>query len=146
MKRLGFAAAAVLLAFATPAAAQDDYPLKASEWVEVSGIKIADGHFLDYANHLATLWRKSEDFAKEQGWINGYEILLNTHPREGEPDLYLVVRFNEFESPEEGERRDKLYRQHMEMTISQMQEASGDRAEYRTLVGDMLLRKLVWKD
>mgnify|MGYP000168045196 CR=1 FL=1 len=146
MKMLGLAAAAALLAIATPAAAQDEYPLEPAEWVEVAGIKVADGHMLDYAKHLASIWRKAQDFSVSQGWIEGYEILLNTYPREGEPDLYLLTRFTEFESPEEGEERDKLYREHMAMTVSEMEAASGDRAEYRTLAGEMLLRKLDWKE
>lgn len=138
-------AASATLAFSVPALAQDDYPLVGGDWVEVSGISISDGHSLDYANHLAGMWRKGQDFAKAQGWITSYEILANTHPRDGEPDIYLMTRFPEFENEAEGERRGKAYREMMKATIADMEKASGDRAEYRTLMGNMLLKELKWR-
>lgn len=146
MTRLLAAASAALLAFASPVSAQDTYPVVPAEWVEVGTIAIADGHWLDYANHLATQWRRAQDFAKAQGWITDYEILENVHPRDGEPDLYLVTRFTQFETPQQAEERGRLYRAHMQQTIAQMQSGSGDRAEYRTVKGAMLLRKLTFRD
>ena len=146
MTRLLAAASAALLAFASPVSAQDTSPLVPGEWVEVGTIAIADGHGLDYANHLATQWRRGQDFAKAQGWITDYEILENVHPRDGEPDLYLVSRFTQFETPQEAQERGRLYREHMQRTLTQMQSESGDRAEYRTVKGAILLRKVNFRD
>ena len=148
MRTLRLAAfAAVTLAFAAPfaAQAQSAWPTKPAEYVEVSGIEIEDGHSLDYANHLAGQWRKGQDFAMQQGWITGYEILTNENPREGEPDIYLLTRFANFADAAEGERRDALYLKHMTATTAQMQAASGDRAKYRKQKGSMLLRRQIWK-
>ena len=146
MKILAIAAAAAALSFASPVLAQDGYPLQPAEYVEVTGIHIDDGYGMTYANHLATIWRQSQDFSLEQGWITGYEILVNVYPREGEPDVYLLTRFTEWTSPEEGERRQELYEEHMAMTASQMQEASAGRAEYRHVGSEVLLRRMVWDD
>lgn len=146
MKIPAFAAAAAVLLMSAPAVAQDEYPLMPAEYVEVTGIHIDDGHSLDYANHLATIWRRGQDFAMQQGWITGYEILSNAYPREGEPDLYLLTRFTEWESPEEGERRGRMYRQHMQSTIAEMQAQSGARADYRTVGSSSLLRRLTWRN
>lgn len=135
------------LAFAVPqAASAQEYPVKNAEYVEVTGISIDDGHAMDYANHLAGIWRKGQDFAVSQGWIEGYEILQNVHPREGEPDIYLLTRFTSFPTAAEEEARDKAYVSHMAMTNAQMQKASEGRADYRSVDGTMMLRRLVWRD
>lgn len=86
------------------------------------------------------------DFQVEQGWIESYEILANVHPRDGEPDLYLIMCYTEWHSPEEGRANTEAMRAHMEMTAEQMREASAGRAEYRHLGSEMLLRRLVWND
>ena len=141
MKRLVLAAAAASLRIATPAAAQDEVPLTPGEWVEIRLIDVADGHTLDYANHLASVWRSGQEYAKQQNWITDYEVLVNAYPREGEPDVYLITRFNQFDTPEESEMRGRQYREHMQRTISQLETESGDRAEYRKIMGSMLLRE-----
>ena len=138
------AAGTLLLATTVPALGQSAWPTKPAEYVEVSGIEIDDGHGLDYANHLAGQWRKGQDYAVQQGWITGYEILTNENPREGEPDIYLLTRFTTFADAAEGERRDAMYLKHMAATTAQMQAQSGDRAKYRKQKGSMLLRRQVW--
>lgn len=145
MKLLKLALASTALAFATPVVAQE-YPLDPAEYVEISGIHIDDGFFLTYADHLSGIWRKGQDFAMEQGWITGYEILVNVHAREGEPDIYLMTRFTDWSSPEEDERREAMYMELMDATNAEMAEASAGRAEYRTQGSDMLLRRYVWAD
>jgi hypothetical protein len=147
LKMLAFATAGTL-ALAVPHAvfAQSEYPLQSAEWVEISSIKIDDGHGLRYANHLATIWRNSQDYALSQGWISGYEVLMNSHPREGEPDVYLLTRFTQWADPAEEDRRDAAFRAHMQATSQQMEAASADRANYRHLAGQRLLRRMIWRD
>ncbi len=135
------AAAAVTLAFAAPAIAQDEAPLKAGEYVEVTGIHVNDGASLKYASHIADSWMMANEYAKQQGWISDYEALVNVHPREGEPNVYLIVRFAEFETVEESESRGEQYREYVQRSMTQLQSESGDRAEYRTIGGTTLLRK-----
>ncbi len=146
MKLVRFAAlcAAASLAFASVPAQAQEWPVVPGEYVEISMIKVDDGHALDYANHLAGQWRKSQDFAKAQGWITGYEILENSNPRADEPDLYLVTRFKAMADPAEAMRRDKAFNDYMKSTSAQMQAESGKRATYRKLMGSMLLRQQVW--
>lgn len=92
-------AVTVVSVFATPTFAQDAWPMDSGDFVEVSAIKIDDGHTLDYLNHITGLWRKGQDFSKAQGWISSYEVMMNTHPRKGEPDVYLLVRFRAWSMP-----------------------------------------------
>ena len=143
-----FAALAALSLAVMPFAAAhaDQYPMVEGEYVQVDTISIDDGHDLDYAKHLAGIWRKTEDFAVKQGWITGYEVLANMNRRAGEPDLYLVTRFTRFADVAEGEKRDAAYQAFVQKTIAQEQAESGERAKYRHQMGSMLLRQLKFRD
>ena len=137
---------AVALALAVPhaAVAQSAYPVDPADYVEMGMIKIDDGHDLEYANYLAQGWRKSQDYAKQQGWISDYQIWANNNARDGEADIYLVTWFPAFADAAEGLRRNKLFLEHMKSTEAQMQAESGKRATYRKQMGSMLFRQLKW--
>ena len=141
--RLVFAAAA--LAFAAPAVQAQEYPVVPGDFVEISMIKVDDGHDLEYANHLAGQWRKGQDYAKAQGWITNYQIWTNSNAREDEADVYLVTWFPRMETPQEVEARSKMYNDYMKTTTAQAQAASGKRATYRKLAGSMLFRNQTWR-
>ena len=148
MRTLKLAAfAAVTLAFATPlpAAAQNNDPFMGGDYVSVTGVSVDDGHYLDYANFLSGFYKAQEDFAIKQGWQTSYEILANVHRRKGEPDLYLVRRFRNMPDGAEGERRTALVRSQVKMDDAQMEAASGDRAKFRHIDNEMLLRELKWR-
>jgi hypothetical protein len=140
-RRAAVLAASLSLAVAAPALAQSD-PMIGGDYVEVSSISIDDGHYLDYANHLAGMWRANQEYAKAQGWITGYEVLANVNMRPGEPDLILVVRFKSMADGAENDRRNKQYSDHVKLTEAQMQAASGDRAKFRKVLGSQLLQVL----
>ncbi len=144
--RAAIMAATLSLAFAMPAIAQDAWPMESGDYVEVSGIEIDDGHELEYAQFLASSWKRNQEFAKAQGWITGYEVLTNENARKGEPDLYLVVRFANFVDKAEEEKRAKAYRAFAARTITQLQAESAGRANYRHGAGTMLLRQQTFKN
>ena len=124
----------------------EEWPLKAGDYWEVTGIKIHDGGGYKYSQWLATEWRKDLDFAKSKGWIKDYMILSNVHPRSSEPDLYLVRVMESVVSAAEGEKRQKEYMAWQQKTIEKMQSESGNRAEYRTVMSDSLLQVLTFRD
>jgi hypothetical protein len=68
---------------------------------------VDDGHFGDYADHLAGLYRKSIDFQKSNGWAKASYILSNVNKRSGGPDLYLVTISDRPTTPAEDEARAK---------------------------------------
>ena len=134
MKTLGWTAlSAIALVCAMPAVAQekDPYPFDGGEYVEVTGIDIHDGSDLKYAQWLAGEWRTNEDFFVSQGWNTRYEVLANTHPREGEPDVYLVRYFPAFIDNAEGERRRQVMAARYKRTEAKLQEESAGRASFR---------------
>jgi len=144
VKQLALAmAGALLLAMSLPAAAQDENPWKAGNYWNVSGIHIKDGGGLKYAQYLATEWVKTQEYAKSQGWISDFMVLSNTHPREGEPNLYLVTISPSLPSSDEADKRGRMMREFNKTTIAQMQAQSAGRAEIREVGSQMQLRHLV---
>lgn len=123
------------------AAIAQEFPLKAGDYAEVGGIFVKDGGTLKYAMHIAGNWRKDQEFAKSQGWITDYKIYANEHPREGEPNVYLMTMFSSLPDAAENERRGKAYEAWAKTTNAERDAASGNRAEYRTLKSTMLLRE-----
>jgi len=144
MKSVRLAIAAAALAFAAPVAQAQEWPLNPDDFVSVSMITVDDGHDLEYANHLAGQWRKSQDYAKAQGWITNYQIWTNEFARDGEADIWLVSWFPTFADPNEVLRREKAFNDYMKTTAARQEAESGKRATYRKLSGSMLLRNNVW--
>ena len=139
IRRAALLAASFTLAFAVPAAAQDD-PFIGGDYVEVTGVSIDDGHYLDYATFLAGYYRSQEQYAVSQGWQTSWELLSNVHKRKGEPDLYLIRRYKSLPDGVEGDRRSTMIRDHVKMTDAQMQAASGGRAKFRHVDSSQLLQ------
>jgi hypothetical protein len=138
------AAAAAAFAIASPAVAQE-IPLKGGNFWNVSEITIDDGHFSDYADHLAGQYRKTQAFAKSKGWIKDSYILTNVNKRAGEPDLYLVTITDHVTTPAEDEAREKEFDAFLATNARQQDAQSGVRAKYRKLGGSMLLQELLYK-
>jgi hypothetical protein len=144
VKRLALAmVGSLLLAVSLPATAQDESPWKAGNYWNVTGIDVKDGGQLKYAQYLATEWVKNQEYAKSQGWISDFMVLSNTHPREGEPNLYLITIAASLPSSDESDKRGRMAREFSKSTIAQMQAQSAGRAEIREVGGTMQLRHLV---
>ncbi len=139
LRRAALVAAPLCLVFAMPAAAQSD-PFVGGEFVEVTGVTLDDGHYLDYATFLGGYYKAQEEYAVSQGWETSWEVLANVHKRAGEPDLYLIRRYKNMVDGAESDRRDTMVREHVKMTDAQMAAASGDRAKFRHIQGTTLLQ------
>ena len=139
-------AVGALSAMMGTAAVADEWPLKGGDYWEVTGIDIKDGGGWKYANWLATEWRKDLEFAKSKGWIKDYMIVANVHARVGEADLYLIRVREDVPSAEVGEQRQKEYMEWQKMSIEEMVDESGNRAEYREVLSDSLLQVLTFRD
>ena len=128
------------------AQAQDEWPFIGGDYWEVTGIKTADGAGLKYARWLAGEWRKNSEFAKSQGWIKEFMVISNVHARSDEPDLYLIRVFENMATVQEGEERSKAYRDWVKKSMDKMQEESGSRAEYRTVMSTSLLQNMKFRN
>ena len=145
-KTLIAALGAATMLFATPAVAQD-FPLDSGNFWNVTEVTIDDGHFGDYADHLAGQWRKNQEFSKSKGWIKDYYILANNNKRAGEPDLYLVTIFDHVTTPAEDMARGQANSTlSWPQTARQQDAQSGARAKFRHVGGTMLLQELVLEE
>ena len=135
---------AATMLWAVPAAAQD-FAVKGGDYWTVAEITIDDGHFGDYADHLAGLYRRTSDFAKSKGWIKSYHILSNFNKRSDEPDLYLVSILDHIPTPAESEAREKDLNAYLQSSQRQQDSLSGARAKFRHLGGTMMLQELNYR-
>lgn len=136
-------ACGAMMILAATAAVADEWPLASGDYWEVSGIKVKDGGNFKYAQFLATEWKKSTDFAKSKGWIKDAKILYNVYAREGEADIYLVTIRDSIPTGPEGDKQGQEYQAWMKKTYETMVGESGNRAEYRTLLGSELLQEAI---
>jgi hypothetical protein len=135
---------AAATAFPSSATASD-WPLVPGDFYEMTGIKLKDGGGLAYANFLASEWKADQEFAKSKGWIKNYLVLSNPYPRNGEPDLYLIVISERLAAGTETDKRDDEYMAWKKKTQAQMQKESGNRLEIREVSGSSLLQELKFR-
>ena len=143
-KLLATALGAATLLSAIPVAAQN-FPLVGGDYWDVTSVKIDDGHFGDYADFLASQFRKENEFAKSKGWIKAYYIFSNVNNRADEPDLYLVTVTDHVATPAEQIARTKETNAYMATDERKQIAGSGQRATYRHITADMLLQQLVFR-
>lgn len=143
MAVLTFGASTIMMSGSVVA---EEWPFVPGDYWEVTGIDLADGGAYKYSKWLANEWRKDLEFAKSKGWIKDYMVLSNVHARSDEPDLYLVRVFENLSDSEETQKRQKEYMEWQSKSIEKMQAESGNRAEYRTVMSDSLLRVLKFRD
>lgn len=141
MKKLMIAACAGALMFASPALAQSSSYTPGNYW-SVSDIEVLPGQAENYADFLAGQWKRTQEFAKQKGYIEDYFVLANVNKRDGEPDLYLVTRFKEMTTRAEDMRRQAEYEAFMKSDAHALDTAMGGRAVMRKQRGSILLQEL----
>lgn len=138
MRRIIIGAAALAaLTWSLPASAQDS-AVKAGSFWQANRIYVEDGQFENYMEWLSKTWKSNQEFARSQGWLLEYHILNSVNPRDGEPNVILLTRFNDFPSAAESDRRNALMNQHMQLTDRSADAASGGRTKMRKLMGSAL--------
>lgn len=148
MKKLDLRAVALCLApfavVAAPVAAQD-FPTDPGAFWDVTEIDVLDGGDTAYTTWLATEWKKQEEFAKSKGWIKDYHVLANLYPRVGEPDIYLITIYDDFPNAKEmiQQRADSMA--FYKKTAAKLDEESGDRGKFRTVMGSQVLQEMKLK-
>jgi hypothetical protein len=143
MKRLLLGATAlVIVATSAPALSQQSAVKPGPLWT-AARIDVEDGQYENYMDWLTKVWVPNQEFAKSQGWISDYYILDNINSRDGEPDLILISRFNDFPTPAEIERRNGIMNERMKQDDHSADAASGQRGKMRRLMGSILYREVV---
>lgn len=144
MKKLLLAAALAAgfaVSAATPTVAQD-LAYTPGSFTAVQGIFVEDGQMENYMDYIAATYRRSQDFARQRGWITGYRIFQNVNRRSDEPHLYLLVEMPRLATPQEQVQREEAVAQMMSQTSRQLEAASGQRVTMRRLGSNLLLQEL----
>lgn len=138
MRKLLIGAAALTALAWSPSALAQDSAVKAGPFWQANRIYVEDGQFENYMDWLSKTWTANQEFAKSQGWLLEYHILNSVNPRDGEPNIILLLRFNDVPSAAESERRNALINKQMQQSDRSADAASGDRGKMRKLMGSAL--------
>lgn len=133
---------AAVMIVSGPAMAQDSSVRPGPFW-QAARIYVEDGQIENYMDYLTKTWMSQQEYAKSQGWLLEYNILSSVNPRDGEPNIILLTRFNDFPSAAELERRNALMNQYMKLTNRSAAAASGERMKMRKLMGSALYREMI---
>lgn len=134
--------AGLALLATAPALAQESSMKPGPLWT-AARIAVEDGQMQNYMDYLTKDWMEVQEYAKSQGWLLEYHVLQSVNPRDGEPNIILITRYNDFPSAAETERRNKLINQRMGRNVRSAEAASGQRLKMRQLKGSVMYRELV---
>ena len=132
-------AATILLG--SPAAAQQSSVKPGPLWTAVR-IDVQDGQIENYMDFVTKTWMDNQAFAKSQGWLLDYWVLESVNPRDNEPNIILITRYNDYPSAKEIERRNDIMNKRMQLDDRGQDAASGQRGSMRKLMGSVMYREL----
>jgi hypothetical protein len=138
-------ASAAMLATSVAALAEDARPYDNGPVWDVSAILTKPGHFDDYMKFVSTTWRAEQEAAKAKGMVLDYKVLTVTDPRDGEPDLYLMVEYKNMAALDTPMDEQDALTKKVFGSLPAANKAGIDRESIRTLKGEMLTRELILK-
>ena len=136
---------AILLIVSSAQADDRVYDGGGSVWT-VSFIETKPGHFDDYIANLDQIWRRYLDAQKEDGDVLSYKMIPIAFPRDGEPNLMLMVEFKNWAAFDRGtEYFDELAKK-LQGGIDQATQSNIDREKLRTLRGGFAGQEITFKE
>jgi hypothetical protein len=131
-------------ALTVPAMAQESSYKQGTVW-EVGRINVLPGQFENYMDWLSGQWKKVNELAKAEGIVAEYHVLGSTHPREGEPDLILIVEYKDYQTTAQQEAFGKKVNAMLAQTDRSAATANGERAKMRENLGSVQYQELILK-
>jgi len=144
MKSLFINAALTAAMLATPVMAQESSYKPGSVW-EASRIDVLPGQFENYMDFLSTTWKKNQELAKAEGIVLDYHVLAVNNPRQGEPDLVLIIEYKDYQTTAQQEAFSKKVNAAMAMDNRKQAAANGERGKMRELMGSTEYQELILK-
>jgi len=144
--RAGFISLLVSVTFFTTANAggNDSNYAQGSVWT-IGYIETKPGKFNAYMNNLEDEWVRYIRAQRDDGDVLSYKILAVAAPRDGEPNLILMVEWKNMAVFDRSEEYwDELTKRLSGSTEKQIK-SNIDREELRNLRGEMIARELVFK-
>ncbi len=138
--------AALALAAATPAQADERvYTDEHSVW-SVSYIETLPGHFDDYIANLDQIWRRYLEEQKKDGDVLSYKMIPIAFPRDGEPNLMLMVEFKNWAAFDRGNAYFDRLATRLQGGVDEATQSNIKREEIRRLRGGFVGREIKFKD
>lgn len=144
IKSMFVSAALTAAMLATAAMAQEVSYKRGSVW-EATRIDVLPGQLENYMDFLSATWKKNQELAKAEGIVLDYHVLAVNHPRQGEPDLVLIVEYKDYHTTAQREAFDKKVNAMMAMDQRQQAAANGERGKMRESLGSTEYQELVLK-
>ena len=144
MKSLSVGAAMIAATLAAPVMAQESNYKPGTVW-EASRIDVLPGQFENYMDYLATTWKKNQELAKAEGIVLDYHVLAVNNPRQGEPDLVLIVEYKDYQTTAQQEAFRKKVNAVMAMDDRKQATANGERGKMRDLMGSTEYQEMILK-
>ena len=146
MKRMNLWLLSLLLFLgALPALAQQR-PYADGPVTIVTSVKVVDGQFENYMAFLNQSWRRVMEESKTAGIVTDYHVYSAQAHDPNEPDLYLVVTYPNMATFDGmTEKMEPIMTKVTKLNYMQADEASGKRTVMRNIVGEMMVRELVFK-
>lgn len=144
VKSLCVGAAMIAATLAAPVMAQESNYKPGTVW-EASRIDVLPGQFENYMDYLATTWKKNQELAKSEGIVLDYHVLAVNNPRQGEPDLVLIVEYKDYQTTAQQEAFRKKVNAMMAMDDRKQATANGERGKMRDLMGSTEYQEMILK-
>jgi len=146
MKRLTSWLLGMLMALSALPALAQQRPYSDGPVTIVSSVKVVDGQFENYMAYLNSTWRRVMEESKTAGIVSDYHVYSGQAHNPQEPDLFLVVTYPNMATFDGmTEKMEPIMTKVTKMNYKQADEASGKRTAMRTLLGEMMVRELVFK-
>lgn len=144
--RAGFISllASVTVFTTAKAGGNDSNYASGSVWT-IGYIETKPGKFNAYMNNLEGEWLRYIKAQKDDGDVVSYKILAVAAPRDGEPNLMLMVEWKNMAVFDRSEEYWEELAQRLSGSIDKLVKKSVDREELRTLRGEMITRELIFK-
>ena len=137
MKSILFAGACAL-AFVSSASAEmwTDWSPAKGVW-NVTSVKVDPNHIDDYLVGLKKVWVPGEEYAKKQGMIDQYMVMVNVNAAGGASNVLLIDHSTSFATMDPNKKRDQEAQKAMQamMPKDQSDAMVSGFDKYRTFVG-----------
>jgi len=133
--------------YSLPAAAQDhEQNWENGNVIATTQVHTEPGMFNAYINDLRGLWRVYLDQQIKDGNVVSYRMLVNQWPRDGEPDLILIVEHPNWAAFDlSNEYYDDLTKK-LQRSLDENRQANIARGELRRLGGQSVYQEIKFKD
>ena len=116
-----------------------------SVWT-IGYIETKPGHFDDYIADLNQVWRRYLDAQKDDGDIVSYKMIPIAFPRDGEPNLILMVEFKDWSAFNRGNAYFDKMAEELQGGADAATQSNIDREALRNLRGGLVGQEITFKD